>query len=108
MVKWSDYQEVEVQACFSVLLQKLSWWSSLVGWGDNASWQKHLAKEGLEKIKAKFATVETIGPVWVADFLEISDSEERARVQREAFELVDALTKELDIAFKICKYDNDK
>ena len=26
-------------------------------------------------------TVETIGPVWVADFLEISDSEERARVQ---------------------------
>ena len=56
-----------------------------------------LAQEGLAKIKAKFATVETIGPVWVADFLEISDSEERARVQREAFELVDTLMKELDI-----------
>ncbi len=56
-----------------------------------------LAQEGLEKIKAKFATVETIGPVWVADFLEISDSEERARVQREAFELVDTLMKKLDI-----------
>ena len=56
-----------------------------------------LAKEGLEKIKAKFATVKSIGPVWVADFLEISDSEERARVRREAFELIDALMNELGI-----------
>jgi hypothetical protein len=56
-----------------------------------------LVKEGLEKIKAKFATVETTGPIWVVDFLEISDSEERARVQRESFELIDTLMKELDI-----------
>ncbi len=72
MVKRSDYQEAEVQACFSVLLQKLSWWSSLLGGGDKRPLIKNkLAKEGLAKIKAKFATVETIGPVWVADFLEI-------------------------------------
>ena len=53
--------------------------------------KNRLAKEGLEKIKTKFYTVDGIGPTWVADFLEIADPEERARVQREAFELVNAL-----------------
>jgi len=56
-----------------------------------------LAKEGLGKIKAKFATVDGIGPIWVADFLEISDLEERARVQREAFEFINTLLEELKI-----------
>ncbi len=56
-----------------------------------------LAKEGLGKIKAKFGTVNEIGPSWVADFLEVSDSEERARIQREAFEFTNALMDELGI-----------
>lgn len=56
-----------------------------------------LATEGLGKIKLKFATVGGIGPTWVADFLEMSDSEERARVQREAFELINALMQGLGI-----------
>lgn len=59
--------------------------------------KNNLAKEGLGKIKAKFATVNGLGPAVVADFLEISDPEERAGVQREAFELVNALMEELDI-----------
>jgi len=56
-----------------------------------------LAIEGLGKIKTKFGTVNAIGPTWVTDFLEISDSEERARIQREAFELTNALMEELGI-----------
>ena len=56
-----------------------------------------LAKEGLGKIKAKFATVDGTGPTWAADFLEISDLEERTRVQREAFEFINALMEELKI-----------
>jgi len=56
-----------------------------------------LAREGLGKIKAKFATVDGIGPTWIADFLETEDPEERARVQREAFELVNALMTALGI-----------
>ena len=56
-----------------------------------------LAREGLGKIKAKFSTVDGIGPNWVADFLEISDLEDRARIQREAFELTNALIEELGI-----------
>jgi len=56
-----------------------------------------LAIEGIGKIKAKFATLEGIGPNWVADFLEVSDLEERARIQRAAFELTNTLMEELDI-----------
>lgn len=56
-----------------------------------------LAREGLGKIKAKFATVDGIGPTWIVDFLETEDPEERARVQREAFELVNALMTALGI-----------
>jgi len=56
-----------------------------------------LAREGLGKINAKFATVDGIGPTWTSDFLEIEDPEERARVQREAFELVNALMTQLGI-----------
>ena len=56
-----------------------------------------LAREGLGKIKTKFAIVDGIGPTWVTDFLEIADREERARVQREAFELVNVLMGKLGI-----------
>ncbi len=59
--------------------------------------KNRLAKEGLGKIKSKFATVDGVGPTWVADFLELTDLEERARVQREAFEFVDFLMKELKV-----------
>jgi hypothetical protein len=55
------------------------------------------AREGLGKIKAKFSTVDGIGPNWVADFLEVSDLEERARIQREVFELTNAIMEELGI-----------
>jgi len=56
-----------------------------------------LAREGLGKIKTKFAIVDGIGPTWVTEFLEIADREEIARVQREAFELVNALMEKLGI-----------
>jgi len=59
--------------------------------------KNNLAKEGLRKIKAKFATIDGIGPTWVTDFLELSDVEEKARIQREAFELVNSLMHALDI-----------
>ena len=56
-----------------------------------------LAREDLGKIKTKIAIVDGIGPTWVTEFLEIADREERARVQREAFELVNALMEKLGI-----------
>lgn len=56
-----------------------------------------LGMEGLGKIRAKFDALEGVGPTWVADFLEVTNPEERARIQRRAFELVDVLMKRLGI-----------
>jgi len=56
-----------------------------------------LAREGLGKIKAKFATVDAIGPTWVADFSETTEPEEKDRIQREAFEIVNSVLDALGI-----------
>ena len=45
-----------------------------------------LVREGLEKICAKFSSINFPGPVWVANFFEIEDSGERERVKRDVFE----------------------
>ncbi|OIN95743.1 hypothetical protein AUJ66_08430 [Candidatus Desantisbacteria bacterium CG1_02_38_46] len=57
----------------------------------------NLVKEGLGKIKAKFEEINFIGPNYVADFLEISNAEERDIVKREAFELVNTLMEKFGI-----------
>jgi hypothetical protein len=60
--------------------------------------QNKLAREGLGKIKAKFETVNSVGPNSVASFLEISNPEEREIRKREAFELVNQLMDDIGIA----------
>ena len=53
---------------------------------------KHgLVQEGLTKIAEKFASPDHVGPRHVADFEELTDPEERALLQRDAFERVNAL-----------------
>lgn len=56
-----------------------------------------LASEGFGKIMARFMDINAIGPVGVADFLELEDREEYLRIQREAFELINTLMTELGI-----------
>jgi hypothetical protein len=56
-----------------------------------------LVLEGLGKIKARFNDVNAAGPVWVANFLEIDDGEEKERVKRDVFERVNAFLEALDI-----------
>jgi hypothetical protein len=56
-----------------------------------------LLKEGLGKIKAKFSELNAIGPVGVADFMELEVQEERVRIQRESFEFVNKLMELLTI-----------
>ena len=36
--------------------------------------------EGLGKIRSRFATMKHVGPVWVADFMEKSNKEERGNL----------------------------
>jgi hypothetical protein len=56
-----------------------------------------LVQEGLAKIRSKFASIDHIGPKWVADFLEIADKEEREIVIRRAYEKTRGLLDRLDI-----------
>ena len=56
-----------------------------------------LVHEGLGKIREKFIDVDAPGPVWVANFEEIDDEEEKERVKRDVFERVNAFLDALDI-----------
>ncbi len=56
-----------------------------------------LVAEGLAKIRSKFLSPEHVGPVAVADFLEVTDPDERAAVVRDAYERVNALLEQLQI-----------
>lgn len=50
-----------------------------------------LVLEGLGKIRAKFASVKHAGPAWVADFLEITEKEDREILMRRTYEKVNEL-----------------
>jgi hypothetical protein len=50
-----------------------------------------LVREGLEKLAEKFASESHVGPKFVADFEEVTGPEERALIQRDAFERVQYL-----------------
>ena len=50
-----------------------------------------LIREGIEKIGKHFSSLNHIGPKFVADFEEVEDTEERARIMRDAYERIQAL-----------------
>ena len=56
-----------------------------------------LVAEGLAKIRGKFLSPEHVGPVAVADFLEVTDPDERAIVVRDAYARVNALLDQLRV-----------
>jgi hypothetical protein len=60
--------------------------------------QNKLVQEGLGKIRAKFVSVDDVGPTSVVDFDEIEDRGERERTKRDAFERVNALLDILNVA----------
>ncbi len=56
-----------------------------------------LIQEGLQKLVKNFKTEEHTGPKFVADFEEITDEEDRAQIQRDAFERTNYLLRELGV-----------
>ncbi|MEA5079876.1 MAG: hypothetical protein VB013_15025 [Anaerolineaceae bacterium] len=56
-----------------------------------------LVREGLDILKEKFSSPNDVGPKFVADFLEMTDSDENERLKRDAFERVNYLISELHI-----------
>lgn len=56
-----------------------------------------LVTEGLGKIKSKFIDIESPGPIWVVNFEEITDEEEKDIVKRDVFERVNTFLDALQI-----------
>ena len=56
-----------------------------------------LVTEGLGKIKSKFIDIESPGPIWVVNFEEITDEEEKEIVKRDVFERVNTFLDALQI-----------
>jgi hypothetical protein len=56
-----------------------------------------LVREGLQKVAGKFSSEKAFGPKSIKDFEEIEDPEEQERIQRDAYERVNALLKKLGI-----------
>ena len=56
-----------------------------------------LVQDGLKRLGKRFASIDSIGPVHVAEFDGVTDPEERARVRREAFERTNYLLGQLRV-----------
>ncbi len=56
-----------------------------------------LVREGLQKIREKFDSPDHVGPKFVADFEEVTDSESRQLMQRDAYERAQALLEGLGV-----------
>lgn len=54
-----------------------------------------LVREGLQKLASKFRSLEDFGPTAVADFGELTDPDDRALLQRDAYERIVALLERL-------------
>lgn len=59
--------------------------------------RNNLVKEGLAKIRKRFEKINSPGPVWVTNFEELDNPEDRELLQRDAFERVNALLDGLNI-----------
>jgi hypothetical protein len=56
-----------------------------------------MLEAGLGKIKAKFKSINSPGPVWITKFENIETSEEIDRVKRDAFERINTFLDALAI-----------
>jgi hypothetical protein len=96
MALWDRYKEKDAYDIYFAILYYPGGIQKLVNVFDPFKSNK-LIREGLGKIRAKFRDVESPGPVWVANFEEIDDEEEKERVKRDVFERVNAFLDALDI-----------
>lgn len=96
MAIWERYSEKDAYDIYFLIRNYQGGTNELV-----KHFQAHLSyyliQEGLGKICAKFSTVDSPGPVWAANFLEIDSEEEKERVKRDVFERVNAFLDALRI-----------
>jgi hypothetical protein len=96
MAIWERYSEKDAYDIYFLIRNYQGGTNELV-----KHFQAHLSysliQKGLGKICAKFSTIDSPGPVWAANFLEVDDEEEKERVKRDVFERVNAFLKALSI-----------
>ena len=96
MALWDRYKEKDAYDIYFAILYYPGGIKKLVSVFQPYKSNK-LIREGLSKIRTRFKDVESPGPVWVTNFEEIDDEEEKERVRRDAFERVNAFLDALDI-----------
>jgi len=96
MALWDRYKEKDAYDIYFAILYYPGGIQKLVSVFQPFKSNK-LVREGLGKIRTKFRDVESPGPVWITNFEEIDDEEEKERVRRDAFERVNTFLDALHI-----------
>ena len=96
MVIWSRLKEKDAYDIYFTISQYRGRLNELVD-AFKPRLGNRLVQEGLAKIRAKFAAIDSLGPVWTMIFLGAGDDAERDRIQRDAFELVNAFLDALGV-----------
>jgi hypothetical protein len=96
MALWERYKEKHAYDIYFTILHYPGGIGELVKVFEPLKSNK-LILEGLGKIRVKFADINAAGPVWVVNFEEIDDEEERERVKRDTYERVNAFLDALGI-----------
>ena len=96
MCMWDRYKEKDAYDIYFTILHYPGGINELVKIFQSFKSNK-LVREGLGKIKAKFKDINAPGPVWLINFEEIDDEEEKERVKRDAYERINAFLDTLGI-----------
>lgn len=96
MCMWDRYKEKDAYDIYFTILHYPGGINELVKIFQPSKSNK-LVREGLAKIKAKFKDINAPGPVWLTNFEDIDDEEEKERVKRDAYERVNAFLDTLGI-----------
>jgi len=96
MCMWDRYKEKDAYDIYFTILHYPGGINELAKIFQSFKTNK-LVREGLAKIKAKFKDIDAPGPVWLINFEDIDDEEEKERVKRDAYERVNAFLDTLGI-----------
>ena len=96
MAMWERYKEKDAYDIYFTLLHYPGGIDELVKIMKPFKSNK-LVCEGLGKIRAKFKNIDAPGPVWLINFEDVDDEEEKERLRRDAYERVKAFLDALGI-----------
>jgi len=96
MALWERYKEKDAYDIYFTLLHYPSGIDELIKIFRPFMSNK-LVTEGLGKIRAKFKNIDAPGPVWLTNFEDVDEEEEKERLKRDAYERVNAFLDALGI-----------